>query len=45
MYCNEVEMRGPGKEARLQIQDLMPGVYERSENHLELDVKAYLPMN
>jgi hypothetical protein len=45
MHCNEVEMRGLGQEAGLQIHDLMPSVYEWSENHVELDIKADVAKN
>jgi hypothetical protein len=35
MYRDEIKMRGPGQEARLQLYDLMPGVYKWPENHID----------
>jgi hypothetical protein len=40
MHCNEIEIRILGQEGGLQIHDLMPSVYEWSENHGDLDIKA-----
>ena len=32
---DKIEMRGLGQEARLEVHDLLPNIYERSENHLD----------